>query len=164
MIEHLQNHPLGLLHTLTGLAALLFGTAVIFSRKGTRKHRRMGRGYLALMLALNGTALLDYELYGRFGPFHWMALISLATVVAGFVPTWRKLPGWTYRHAFFMTGSYVGLVAAAAAEVASRVPGWSFGPSVVISSVVVIVVGIWMMQAMIPRIIGFSPSRADRDQ
>ena len=160
MIEHLQNHSLGLVHSLMALAAMLFGAVVIFSRKGTRKHRWMGRSYVAMMLGLNGTALLNYELYGRFGPFHWMVLASLATVVAGFVPTWRKAPGWIYRHAYFMAWSYIGLMAAAVAEVASRVPGWSFGPSVVIGSVVVIVTGAWMMQKTIPHIISAVPARA----
>ena len=153
MIEHLQGHSLGLVHLLMALAAILFGAAVIFSRKGTRKHRWMGRGYVAMMLGLNCTALLIYELYGRFGPFHWMILVSLATVIAGFLPTWRKAPGWIYRHAYLMAWSYIGLMAAAVAEVASRVPGWSFGPSVVISSVVIIVTGAWMMRKTIPHII-----------
>jgi uncharacterized membrane protein len=135
------------------LAAMLFGTAVLFCQKGTRKHRWMGRSYVSMMLGLNFTALLNYELYGRFGPFHWMVLASLATVAAGFVPTWRKAPGWIVRHAYFMAWSYIGLMAAAVAEVASRVPGWSFGPSVIISSVVVIVAGVWMMQKTNPHII-----------
>ena len=160
MIEHLQSHSLGLVHFLMALAAMLFGAAVIFIRKGTRKHRWMGRSYVAMMLGLNGTALLNYELYGRFGPFHWMVLASLATVVAGFVPTWRKAPGWIYRHAYFMAWSYIGLMAAAVAEVTSRVPGWSFGPSVVISSVVVIVAGVWMMRKTIPHVISALPARA----
>jgi uncharacterized membrane protein len=154
VIEHLQRHPLGLVHLLTALAAVRFGAAVLLGRKGTRTHRWMGRGYLFMMLALNVTALLNYELYGRFGPFHWMVLASLATLVAGYVPTWRKVPGWIYRHAYFMAGSYVGLVAAAVAEVASRMPGWSFGPTVVLSSISVIVVGVWIMRRTIPRIIG----------
>lgn len=153
MIEHLQSHSIGLVHLLTAIAAMLSGAVVILSRKGTRKHRWMGRCYVAMMFVLNGTALLNYELYGRFGPFHWMVLASLATVVAGLLPTWRKVPGWVYRHAYFMAWSYVGLMAAAAAEVASRVPGWPFGTSVVVSSIVVIVAGFSMMQKVIPRTI-----------
>jgi hypothetical protein len=106
-----------------------------------------------MMLGLNLTALLNYELYGRFGPFHWMVLASLATVAAGMVPTWRKAPGWIYGHAYFMAWSYIELMVAAVAEIASRIPGWSFGPSVIISSVVVIVAGVWIMQKTNPRII-----------
>jgi uncharacterized membrane protein len=59
VIEHLQKHLLGLVHLLTALAAMFFGAAVIFNRKGTRKHRWMGRSYVATMLALNVTALLN---------------------------------------------------------------------------------------------------------
>jgi len=163
MIEHLLNHPLGLVHTIVALAAIVFGTLVVLNRKGTRNHRRIGYGYVAMMLALNGTALLDYELYGHFGPFHWMALASLATVVVGFVPVWRKGPGWIYRHANFMAGSYVGLLAAAVAEVASRIPGWSFGQSVIISSVAVVVLGIWIMRKTVPRSIrSLSENRPQR--
>lgn len=160
MIEHLQSHSLGLVHLLMAIAAMLFGAAVIFSRKGTRKHRWMGRCYVAMMFGLNGTALLNYELYGRFGPFHWMVLASLATVMAGFLPAWRKAPGWIYRHAYFMAWSYVGLMAAAVAEVASRVPGWSFGTSVVVSSIVVIVAGFLVMQKTIPHAISASSASA----
>ena len=157
MLEHLQGHPIGLAHVLTtAVAALFFGTAVVFSRKGTRRHRWLGRGYLAMMLALNGTALLNYELYGRFGPFHWMVLVSLASVVGGYVPTVRKSRGWKYRHAYFMVGSYVGLMAATVAEIASRVPGWSFGPSVAISSGMVVLAGLWLMRALLPRVLGAS--------
>ncbi len=156
MIEHLQIHLLGLVHVVTALAALLFGTLVVFGKKGTRRHRRVGRWYFAFMLAMNGTALLDYELFGRFGPFHWMALISLATVVAGYLAVRNRKAYWKPRHAYLMAWSYVGLIAAATAEVASRVPGWSFGSSVVMSSLVVILVGGWIMHRRIPLIIGGS--------
>jgi uncharacterized membrane protein len=160
VIEHLLNHALGLVHVLMALAAMLIGTAVVFSRKGTRKHRWMGRSYVAMMVGLNGTALLNYELYGEFGPFHWMVLASLATLIAGFIPTWQKAPGWIYPHAFLMAWSYIGLMAAAVAEVASRVPGWSFGPAVIISSILVIVVGGWIMQKTVPNIISTFPNSA----
>lgn len=152
MIEHLLDHTIGLAHVMMAVVALIAGTAVISIGKGTRPHRRLGRIYLIAMLAMNATALLDYELYGFFGPFHWMALISLATVLAGYVSVRRRRPGWQIRHAFYMSGSYVGLIAAAVAEVASRVPGWAFGPSVFISSSIVIAVGIRIMLRTVPRV------------
>ena len=83
---------LGFVHTLFGLAALATGCAVVIRRKATRIHRRIGRAYVAAMLLLNLTALLIYDLYGRFGPFHVAALISLATVLAGIVPVLRRRP------------------------------------------------------------------------
>jgi uncharacterized membrane protein YjjB (DUF3815 family) len=105
------------------------------------------------MVVLNGTALMIYELFGGFGPFHWMALASLLVTLVGYLPARSKPAGWMPRHAYFMTGSYVGLVAATVAEVASRVPDWSFGWSVFISSVVVTVVGVCWMRVRIPRIL-----------
>ena len=153
MIDHLAAHSLGLAHLLLALGALALGSAVVLSRKGTRPHRWLGRGYVLLMVALNGTALMIYELFGGFGPFHWMALASLAVILVGYLPARSRPAGWMPRHAYFMTGSYVGLVAATVAEVAGRVPNWSFGWSVFISSVVVTAVGVGWMLTRIPRIL-----------
>lgn len=150
MIEHLLDHGLGLLHVLMALASLCFGSLVIFWRKGDKTHRWLGRSYLAAMSGLNLTALSNFELFGRFGPFHWLALISLASIMAGFLAVRRKGPHWKHAHAWFMTGSYVGLLAATAAEIASRVPGWSFGAAVAISSGLVIFLGLVSMSRILP--------------
>ena len=109
MIEHWQAHPMGFAHLLTALAAILFGTLVIAARKGTPCHSWMGRAYFLSMLALNATALAIYELFGRFGPFHWMALASLATLLAGYLAARRRTPGWMPRWSHpggFSTGVY----------------------------------------------------------
>lgn len=150
MLEHIQSHPMGAFHLLLALASLAFGTMVIFARKGTVRHRWLGRCYLLSMLGLNFSALLIYELFGHFGPFHWMALFSLASIMGGYLPVRSRRPYWRHRHAHMMVGSYVGLVAATVAETASRIPGWSFGASVIISSVATVVVGIALMQRMLP--------------
>jgi len=102
------------------------------------------------MLGLNISALLNFELFGHFEPFHWLALFSLATILVGFLAARRKRAHWKHTHAYFMTGSCVGLLAATVAEVASRVPGWSFGASVVISSGIVIVAGLVLMWKRLP--------------
>ncbi len=153
MIQHLLEHPLGLVHFLSAVAAIIFGAAVIFSRKGTQRHKLTGRAYVVAMWLLNITALLDYELYGYFGPFHWMALISLATIVFAHLAVLRKRSDWRQSHAYLMAWSYVGLIAAAVAETASRVPGWSFGYSVIISSLVTLLIGMWLIRLLIPRIL-----------
>ncbi len=150
MLDHLQSHLIGSAHLLTALAALAFGATVIARRKGTRTHRWMGRCYLLAMLAMNATSLTIYEVFGGFGPFHWLALISLASILGGYVAAMRRAPGWIYRHAYYMVGSYVGLVAALAAEIASRIPGWTFGSSVVISSLIIIAIGTWLMMTRLP--------------
>jgi uncharacterized membrane protein len=146
---------LGLVHTLFGLAALLAGGAVVIGRKGTRIHRRIGRGYLAAMLLLNVTALMIYDLYGRFGPFHAAALISLATVLAGIVPILRRRPQgtWMELHATFMSWSYVGLIAAFIAEIATHVPGVRFGWGVAVATIAAVGVGAALIHGRVPRIL-----------
>lgn len=146
--------PLGLIHMIFGLVALVAGAAVMLMRKGTRWHRTLGHVYLTTMVGLNGTGLFIYDLFGAFGPFHWMALASLATLAVGRVAVLARRPraNWLTVHAGFMAGSYVGLVAAAASEVTTRLPGnpASFSPAVTaITSLVVIVVGAsWLMRTL----------------
>ena len=153
LIEHWLVHPLGLVHLVLALLAVVFGTLVIGAPKGTPRHRRLGRAYLLAMVGLNGTALAIYELFGRLGPFHCMALLSLLTLVAGYLPARTRSTGWMSRHAYFMAGSYVGLIAALASEILTRLPGLSLFTGVLIASAVVIVVGVWLMLRLIPRIL-----------
>jgi len=106
-----------------------------------------------MMLAVNGTALMIYELFGHFGPFHWMALASLASVVAGYWPARRRRAGWRARHAYYMTGSYVGLLAALVSEISTRIVAVPFFAAVALASFAVIGVGIWLMRRRIPAIL-----------
>lgn len=124
-------------------------------RKGTRVHRRIGRGYVLSMLLLNITAMMIYDLYGRFGPFHVASVISLATVGAGYVPVYLRRPraAWIQLHATFMCWSYVGLLAAFVSEVAVRVPGVGFGYAVVAATVVIVVGGAVLIHTRVPRIL-----------
>ena len=102
--------PFGLVHALLGVAALILGLAVLLRRKGTRVHRRLGQRYVLTMVLLNATALMIYDLYGRFGPFHVASIISLATVSGGFVPVYLRRPrgAWIHLHAWFMCWSVRG--------------------------------------------------------
>ncbi len=147
--------PFGLVHALLGVAALILGLAVLLRRKGTRVHRRLGRGYVLAMVLLNVTALMIYDLYGRFGPFHVASIISLATVGAGFVPVYLRRPrdGWIHLHTNFMCWSYVGLVAAFVSEVAVRVPGVGFGYAVIVATAVIVAGGAVLIYRRVPRIL-----------
>ena len=73
------------------------------------------------MLASTDGARL-YRLTGAFGPFHALALISLAILVRGVVAVLRRRPGWLLTHYYSMAWSYIGLLAAACAAVVVRVP------------------------------------------
>jgi uncharacterized membrane protein len=114
----------GTIHTGFGFAALGFGTINVLRPKGTPSHRLIGHLYYLAMLGLNGTALAIYEVFGTFGVFHWLAVLSLTTTIAAIVPVLLRRPRRTWRiwHAQFMSYSYVGLTAAAAAEVGVRLP------------------------------------------
>jgi uncharacterized membrane protein len=116
--------------------------------KATQLHRTLGYLYVASMLGLNVTALMIYRLFGRFGPFHVLALISLATVVAGLLPAYSKRPPgkWLRRHYEGMCWSYVGLLAATVAEIATRLPfargsGLAFGIATFVATLAVVLIG-----------------------
>jgi uncharacterized membrane protein len=147
--------PFGLVHASLGIAALILGLALLLLHKGTHVHRKIGQGYVLSMLLLNGTALMIYDLYGRFGPFHVASVISLATVGAGFVPVYLRRPrgSWLQRHATFMCWSYVGLLAAFVSEVAVRVPGVGFGFAVVAATAVVVAGGAVLIHTRVPQIL-----------
>ena len=134
---------LGWVHTAAAIAALVLGAAILLRTKGSRSHRRLGWTYVVSMVLLNVTALAIYRLTGSFGPFHAAAILSLASIAGGIVPAVRRLPAttWVERHYWWMTYSYLGLVAAAVAEVATRVPGITFWWTVVLASLAVFAVG-----------------------
>jgi len=146
---------LGWIHTIFGLVALISGLIVVLQRKGTRWHRTIGHIYLSAMLSLNTTALFIYNLYGHFGPFHWLAIASLLTLIAGILPVLIRRPKgrWLERHAIFNSYSYIGLVAAFSAEITSRIPGTenSFGLIVVGTSVLVFLYGSNLMWRKLPQ-------------
>ena len=129
------------LHLGSAVVALVSGATVLLWRKGDQRHRLLGRVYFGSMLVLNLTALLIYRLFGGFGPFHIAAALSLATVIAGVLEARRQRPEWLQRHYLWMTFSYVGLLAAAASEVGTRLPAAPFWSAVVLSSFAIVTIG-----------------------
>jgi uncharacterized membrane protein len=145
-----------MVHTGFSVLALAIGGLVLVRKKGTRSHRWLGRAYAISMLGLLVTAFLIYNLFGRFGAFHWAAVISSATLVAGLTPaiSRRPRPGWVDLHFYFMSYSYLGLLAAAASEIAVRLPvarivarlfgtsfGFAFGLAVGIPTTLIFLAG-----------------------
>lgn len=140
---------IGTIHVAFAVAAMASGAVVLTKPKGTRFHRRTGRVYALSMVALNVTALMIYRLFGHFGPFHVLALVSLISVVLGVIPVFLRRPKdrWLDVHYGFITGSYLGLIAAFAAEIAVRVPairprsGAAFAVVVIGASLLICVLG-----------------------
>ena len=108
-----------LTHIILGFLSLVAGAAVILLRKGTKKHRSIGRVYILSMLGLNLTSFGIYNLYGSWGRFHWLALVSLATLIAAYASIrYKKVQA----HYYFSVWSYVGLLGGAISELFARFP------------------------------------------
>lgn len=139
---------IGAVHTALAVAALVTGAAVLLRRKGGPWHRRLGWTYVISMLGLNLTALAIYRLFGGFGPFHIAALASLVTVVLGALPARRRLPRgkWIEHHYYWMTWSYVGLLAAAGSEAVTRIPQTRFWWMVLAATLPVVGGGAWLIR------------------
>ncbi len=137
------------------MVALTSGCVVIVMKKGGPRHRFLGTIYAGSMLGLNGTALMIYRLFGGFGPFHVLALLSLVTVVAGMAAVLRRRPrkNWLEHHAYWMTWSYVGLVAAAVAEITTRVPEAPFWWMVFASTFIAVGIGRYLIKSRVPGVI-----------
>ena len=146
--------PLGAVHTGFALVVMLLGLAVVIMTKGTASHRRIGMAYVFGMLVVNGTALMIYDLFPRWGPFHTLAIVSLATTFAGVVPVWLRRPRhrWLDMHARLMSWSYAGLVGAFVGEIGSRIAG--VGPfGVTVAGIGVMVLAAVIIHRRVPRII-----------
>ncbi|MBK8293009.1 MAG: DUF2306 domain-containing protein [Flammeovirgaceae bacterium] len=132
MLHTIVHNTTGLIHLISSLAALVFGTTILLNSKGTQRHKRIGYAYTISMIVLNVTAFMIFRLFNRFGPFHFAALISCLTLLAGMIPILlrSRFRSWLALHMSFMFYSVIGLYAAFASEVIVRVPGIRFWWSV----------------------------------
>ena len=139
----IYGSTMGLFHLIVSVLALIFGSWVIFTEKGTTIHKRVGYVYLICMFLVNATALMIYRLTGSFGLFHIFAIYGLITISIGIGVAILRKPtkNWLTYHFYFMYWSVVGLYAAFAAEVSVRVPSTPFWWMVGISAGVVSVIG-----------------------
>ena len=63
--------PVSLIHFGFAGLALLTGTWVVMTPKGTARHRLVGYVYVVSMIGVLTTAFGMYYLFGRFGIVHW---------------------------------------------------------------------------------------------
>ncbi|MBO0953095.1 DUF2306 domain-containing protein [Fibrella forsythiae] len=151
----------GLIHLLAALVALFSGSLVLLRPKGGLFHKRAGYAYLASMLLLNLTALLIYHLFGRFGPFHWLAVLSLLCLTGGMVPALlrSRITRWIYWHYYFMNWSVVGLYAAFWAETLTRtLPVGQFWPLVLLATMVTTITGSVLIRRHAARLLATGPA------
>ncbi len=122
MFNNIIHSTIGLFHTLTAILAVILGTVVLLRKKGTLTHKRTGYAYCFAMLALNSSAFFIVNFNG-FSIFHFFAIVSLLTLIAGIVPAILRSKNWFRRHFYFMSWSVVGLYCAFWAEVGVRFVG-----------------------------------------
>jgi uncharacterized membrane protein len=134
---------IGLIHLISSILALIFGTMVLVLTKGTRFHKQIGYAYAGSMLGVIVTAFMIYHLFGRFGIFHITAIISTISLLGGMIPVVLRKPvnGWLRLHYSFMFWSVIGLYAAFAAETLVRIPQVPFFGMVGFASFGVTIIG-----------------------
>lgn len=116
------HSTIGLIHTIFATIALLTGTFVLLTTKGNKLHVRVGYVYVVSMLIMNLTGFGIYHLFGGFGIFHVMILVSLFALFGGMYPVLfrSRVKNWYLQHLEVMSWSIVGLYAAFVAEMGTR--------------------------------------------
>lgn len=109
------------LHLGAVVPALPLGTVVLFGRKGTARHKRLGRIWAVLMLvgALSSFGL--HSLMGHLSPIHTLSALTIVAIPYGVRSAMR---GDVARHQRTMTRVYIGLISAG---LFAFVPGRLFG-------------------------------------
>ncbi len=111
---------IGVIHTILALIAMVLGSIVLLSSKGTTKHKRIGYAYVCSMLVMCVTSFWMHT-FGTFGVFHFASVLSMLTITGGMIPAIRrKNSKWLVSHFYFMSWSVVGLYAAFFAEIGTR--------------------------------------------
>ena len=112
------HSPNSVAHLLAALIATVAGTYILFTPKGTTRHRLTGHIYSLSMAFLLFTAFQLYYLFGRFGIVHWGAIGSVAALTVGLGSIWlRPFTGsWLRWHYLGMGFSITGLYASFVVE------------------------------------------------
>lgn len=142
-MSYFFHDTIGLIHLLSACLALITGTMVLAMKKGTDKHTKIGYVYAVSMVVVVSTAFMIYRLFGGWGIFHWAALVSGITLAGGMIPVILRKPksDWLELHFSFMYWSVLGLYAAFASEVLTRVPDSPFFGMVGIATGVIMLIG-----------------------
>jgi uncharacterized membrane protein len=105
-------------HIVAAILALALGIAMLIRRKGTRRHKTLGRVWAVLML---GVAISSFWIAGLTGPgrFSVIHLLSVFTVAMLVLAVWAIRSGRVRMHRFAMIGIFAGgLVGAGAGALA----------------------------------------------
>ncbi len=99
-------------HTIMATAALVLGAAVLFLRKGTPLHRRLGTVWAGSMMIVAGVSLGIANINpGHFSVIHLLSALTLVNIPYAI---WMRRRGAIHAHAIAMASNYAGLLAAGA--------------------------------------------------
>ena len=119
----MPHDSIGWVHTLAAVIALISGSIILAKTKGTLAHKRIGRVYALAMLVVCATSFMIYRVHGTFGILHIFAIISTITLVLGLLPMYlKRQQNPIVAHLAWMYWSVIGLYAAFAAEIFTRLP------------------------------------------
>ena len=102
--------PIVLIHLCIILPCILFGTYLIFAKKGTQSHNFIGKLYMILMgltgiLTLFIPAQVGQNIFNHFGVLHLLSLLTLYTVPSAWFAIKR---GDVKSHKYSMISLYIG--------------------------------------------------------
>jgi uncharacterized membrane protein len=119
----IQNLTLpGAIHTVLAMLGIVVGLVQLVRPKGGSIHRALGYAFVYAMLIADGTAMLVFQFTGRFNILHIGAIANMFCIILAIVPVLRspRPSNWKNQHYYWMSWSYVGLLAAAATELVVR--------------------------------------------
>lgn len=96
---------ISLLHTVTASVALPLGAFVLFGKKGSFLHKKLGRYYFISMLLANTSSLFIYKAFGEWFFPHSLAVLTLLFLFLGYGVLLRK--SFRYRLSLHLTGMTV---------------------------------------------------------
>lgn len=109
--------PLAYAHLATVIPAAGLGTYLLFAKKGSPTHKRLGIIYMVLMLVtafvtLFMPAVVGFRLFDHFGFIHLFSVLVFLTVPSAYK---NAKAGKIKAHRSAMIGMYIGAVAIAGA-------------------------------------------------
>lgn len=103
------------LHVVVALLGVVLGGYTMLARKGTARHKAMGRVFGALALATAGTSLFIHEIqvWGIWSPIHLLSVLTIFLIWRGVVmirrgnvATHERIMVTTYLSGFIVAGSF----------------------------------------------------------
>jgi uncharacterized membrane protein len=112
----------GAIHTVLAILGIVVGLIQLLRPKGGPIHRALGYAFVYAMLIADGAAMLVFQFTGKFNILHIGAVVNFACIILAIVPVLRspRPSNWKIQHYYWISWSYVGLLAATATELVVR--------------------------------------------